>query len=119
MIGEIDAASMFARPMLRRGFRQATGMTLEEYSNKARKVTRDLAAGTLSGQAATDYLGDLERLAVLIEEQVGMYRGWEQDPAKLESGLAALAERKATVDNAREAIATEALNRRQEPSRSI
>jgi 2-hydroxycyclohexanecarboxyl-CoA dehydrogenase len=113
MFGEIEAASMFARPMLRRGFRQATGMTLEEYSNKAGKVTGDLAAGTLSDQAATDYLGDLERLSVLIEEQVGMYRGWEQDPAKLEAGLAALAERKATVDNAREAIASEALNRRE------
>jgi NAD(P)-dependent dehydrogenase (short-subunit alcohol dehydrogenase family) len=108
MIGEIDAASIFARPMLRRGFKQATGMTLEEFSTKARGVSGDLAAGTLSGQAATDYLGDLERLAALIEQQVGMYRGWERDPAKLEGGLATLAERKAKVDIAREAIAAPA-----------
>jgi NAD(P)-dependent dehydrogenase (short-subunit alcohol dehydrogenase family) len=106
MIGEIDAASMFARPMLRRGFRQATGRTLEEFATKARSVSSDLTAGTLSELAATEYLSDLERLAALIEQQVGMYRDWERDPAKLEVGLAALAERKARVDIARETIAT-------------
>jgi NAD(P)-dependent dehydrogenase (short-subunit alcohol dehydrogenase family) len=104
MIGEIDTASIFARPMLRRGFRQATGMTLEEFSTQARAASGDLAAGTLSDQAAIDYLVDLERLKALIEQQVEMYRGWERDPAKLEGGLASLAERKAKVDIAREAI---------------
>jgi NAD(P)-dependent dehydrogenase (short-subunit alcohol dehydrogenase family) len=108
MIVEIDAASVFARPMLRRGFRQATGMTLEEFSIQARGVSGDLAAGTLSDQAAVDYSGDLERLAALIERQVEMYRSWERDPAKLEGGMAALAVRKAKVDIAREAISARA-----------
>ena len=108
MIDEIEAASMFARPMLRRGFRQATGMSLEEFSAKAGEVTGDLTVGTLSSQAATDYLGDLEHLAGLIEQQAGMYGTWERDPAKLQAGLTALAERKARVDGAAEAIAAPA-----------
>jgi NAD(P)-dependent dehydrogenase (short-subunit alcohol dehydrogenase family) len=108
MIKEIDAASMFARPMLRRSFKQATGMTLEEYSARAREVSDALAAGTLSRRAATDYLEELEYLAVLIEQQVGMYRDWERDSVKLEAGLEALAKRTATVDIARQAIATQA-----------
>jgi NAD(P)-dependent dehydrogenase (short-subunit alcohol dehydrogenase family) len=100
-ISDIAGASMFARPMLRRGFRQATGMTPEEFLERARGSTAALEAGTFGGAAAEAYVADLQRLGELLESQTTMFRNWERDPAKLESGLAALAERHATVDNQR------------------
>lgn len=105
MIAEINGASMFARPMLRRGFRQATGMSLEEFIVQARGVSGALESGTFDGASAERYLADLERLSALIEGQTGMLRGWERDPAKLQAGLAALADRRATVDGTRTLLA--------------
>lgn len=105
MLSEISRASMFARPMLRRGFRQATGMSLEEFQARTREMTASLETGSFGGAPADRYSDDLRRLAALIEQQTAMFRGWERDPAKLEVGLAALAERRAAVEDARATLA--------------
>jgi NAD(P)-dependent dehydrogenase (short-subunit alcohol dehydrogenase family) len=101
-IKEYDEQSMFVRPVVKRMFRQGTGMTATEWLGQAQNMTNYLERlsgqnATLNDSRITTYIAQLQRLAEYIKKQEGDARGWIKDPEKLNEALEALHARGETV----------------------
>lgn len=107
-IKEYDEQNRFVRPVVKRMFQQGTGLKVEAWLALAQEMTSRLERAlndAKAGQAALDpawvesYLGHLRRMVDYITKQEGDARGWIRDPAQLQAALAALRERKETVQS--------------------
>jgi DNA repair ATPase RecN len=105
-IREYDELSMFQRPIVKRMFQQGTGLKVEDWLASAQDMSRRLGSATpIEPSALNTYLAQLRRMAEFIAKQENDARGWMRDPQQLKAALAALAERKATVQKLEQALA--------------
>jgi NAD(P)-dependent dehydrogenase (short-subunit alcohol dehydrogenase family) len=107
-IKEYDEQNRFVRPVVKRMFQQGTGLKVEAWLALAQETTSRLeraAADAEAGQVVLDpswvesYLGHLRQMVDYISKQEGDARGWIRDPAQLQAALAALRERKESVQS--------------------
>jgi NAD(P)-dependent dehydrogenase (short-subunit alcohol dehydrogenase family) len=101
-IKEYDEQSMFVRPVVKRMFKQGTGMTATEWLEQAQSMTNHLERlsrqnATLDPSRVITYIAQLKRLAVYIKKQEGDARGWIKDPKQLKEALEALHAREEIV----------------------
>lgn len=106
-IREYNELSMFQSPVVKRMFQQGTGLKVEDWLASAEAMSRRLESATpVEPSVLTIYIAQLKRMAEFITKQETDARGWIRDSQQLRVALAALAERKATVQTLAQALAT-------------
>jgi NAD(P)-dependent dehydrogenase (short-subunit alcohol dehydrogenase family) len=102
-IKEYNGFTMFMRQWAKRDFQQGTGLKVEDWLADAQSMSQQLANAAGGNSAAVPpaklaaYVAQVRRMESFIAKQETNARGWLKDPQKLSVALAALDERKQTV----------------------